>query len=141
MELPRRTARRSRDTVTYLNALSMVAWEENKMRTLTLVLLVSIAAACSSDPTSGGGGSGGVPLVVGSFCDPSQGETDTVARSGNDITVDLYENVSEFRDVAGSDGMVRRQERRSCQRSTCIFRGAGSAWTDGRAISECQLIT
>lgn len=100
-------------------------------------MLVLWIVACGGGPTSpsgGGGHSGGGLPVIGHFCSPSQ--RSSVSHNGDVATVTAFWNISRFVDVAGSDGIVRRQEHRDCGQGTCVFRGV-SGLDDSQLISEC----
>jgi hypothetical protein len=99
-----------------------------RLRLLGLMLLV----ACTAEPA--GIGNGGVEPVVGQHCTQSH----TVTAEGNDWRVRLYLNETSYRDVAGTDGIVRRQEVRSCRQRTCLIIGGVGLMSASEALAQCQ---
>ncbi len=100
-------------------------------RSLILCLVLAAAAACSD-----GTGPGGVPRVVGAWCSATQ--VTTVSKSGSTWSVQLFANQTEQRDVPRSDGVLVRQEVRSCMSRECQISGAPATWTADDAVAHCR---
>jgi len=94
------------------------------------IIVVAVSVACSSST----GIDEGFQSIIGEFCTQ---ETSTVTRQGNDATVVIQRNKSEERVVADSEGFLRKQTVRSCQRLTCIFQG-GAKLSDAELIRLCE---
>jgi len=78
-----------------------------------------------------------VPRVVGAWC--SSAQVTTASKSGDTWNVLVYGNKTEFRDVARpSDGVLVRQEVRSCVSKECHITGAPSTWTADNAVASCR---
>ncbi len=102
---------------------------------------MALLLACSSStaPASGGGGGedddyGGIQRAGGQWCADTL--VDVVVRGGQGAEVTVHLNVTEFRDVAGNDGILRRQEVRSCLTVHCTF-GNTDPFTDAELIASC----
>ena len=107
------------------------------MRSLaaTLALACLAFAACTDkDPGDPGDANGGVPLVVGEYCAST---TPTATLDGTTWRVTLAENTTTYRDVAGTDGIVRRQTVRGCVSRSCTLVNASNLSAQ-QAIAFCQ---
>ena len=101
------------------------------------VTLLILLTACTKDGPSEPAqpANGGVQPVIGSYCTGNQ--TSSATADGNDWRVTIYWNETTYRLVAGTDGIVRQQEVRSCRSGSCFIIGGVSAMTAGGAISYC----
>jgi len=101
-------------------------------------LLAVFASACYSGGQTGIG-DGGVRLVTGEYCTRSDSVwTDTSPIGGNYWSVAIYTNRTTYRDVAGTDGIVRRQQVRSCDSKICLRVGQVSSMTSAQALERCR---
>lgn len=107
------------------------------MRCLTAALLVLLSACSKETPTSGGGPSnGGVQPVVGAYC--SADKVSTAVAQGDDWYVTIYWNETTYRYIAGTDGIVRQQEVRTCRSGSCFLVGGVSRMSAPGAIQYCR---
>lgn len=107
-------------------------------RPVAVLVLASFALACADTAPSGPDDpTGGVDLEVGAHCATL---TPATTHTGTRWDVTLYANTTQYRDVAGTDGVVRRQTVLGCSTRRCTFPNAPATWTAQTAISECRLI-
>jgi len=109
----------------------MITWR------MTRCVLIVGAAACSSPGEPEADPRAGVAAIVGEWCDPAKGEVTEVRRSDPFVFVDLYRNMSRIRAVAGTDGIFREQEVRSCEFKPCAFNNDITPMSDAQAIAAC----
>jgi hypothetical protein len=98
-----------------------------------ILVSISLGLACSKGGLFGAG-DGGVAKVVGEHCKPPDQVSRLIVFQVNSWLAEEYRNVTTYRDVAGDDGIVRRQEVRSCQLKTCIiYDGVRLGYTEAQA--------
>lgn len=112
------------------------------MRLRSIALAVTLVAltvtACSEKgPGEPVDNTGGVDLVVGEYCSST---APVATKSGTTWNVTLATNTTTYRDVAGTDGIVRRQTVRGCQTQSCTFTSTPASWTATTAIAECRRV-
>jgi hypothetical protein len=104
------------------------------MRALFAVALFAPSVACGGDRGTAPAVEA-IPAVVGAFCGNF---TPTVTRRGaTGATVEVRINRLSYADIRRSDGVIIRQEQRSCLPRTCNF-GDVAANTDQQLIELCM---
>ena len=107
---------------------------KNTLRSLGICCLL---AACSKGGVFGVG-DGGVAKVVGEYCGPNQVSSVSVYQTRHWRVVS-YRSVTTYRDVAGTDGIVRRQEVRGCElvKDCVVWDGVALGLTAEQARARC----
>jgi hypothetical protein len=96
----------------------------------------AVGIALATLAACGGATEPGVPLVVGDWC-ASLTPTATQQADGSWFVV-IPKDVSEFHDVPGRNGVLVRQEVRSCAQPSCVFGPANASRTAAEVISACR---
>jgi hypothetical protein len=106
------------------------------MRTRSLELSVCVMlVACSSAGT--GPSVPEIPAIIGAFC---VSNLPVIVRAPDGgATVTVSRNKTTYQDVRRSDGVVIRQEVRSCGSFTCTYpKEIAAPSTDQTLLSNCQ---